>query len=80
MGAILGVLRAALPWAATLLGGYFISDVYNERQKAKAAQMPANYPALIQKSLKEKGDFWKFAAIAGVLFSAVTVFLTKKLK
>lgn len=78
--ALLGLLRAAIPFMATIFGGWFISDVYNERQKAKQAQAAVNYPAIVQQSVKNKADFWKFLAIAGLITGALVAFLTKKLK
>lgn len=74
--ALLGLLRAAIPFAATLFGGYFLSDVYNERMAAKQAQVKADYPAIIQNTVKRSPDKWKFFAVAGLIFGAVTVFLT----
>jgi len=78
--ALLGLLRAAIPWAATLFGGYFLADVYNERMAAKQAQVKADYPAIITETIKKKGDKWKFFGIGALLFSLLTVFITKKLK
>lgn len=78
--ALLGLLRAAIPWAATLFGGYFLADVYNERMAAKQAQQKADYPAIISNTIKRNPDKWKFLAVGGVLFGMLTVFLTKKLK
>ena len=77
MGAILAVLRAAIPFAATIFGGYFVSDVFNERQKAKQAQAAINYPQLIGKSFKSKGGFWKFLAIGSLAVGGL-VFIIQK--
>lgn len=78
--ALAGLLRAAIPFLATIFGGYFISDVYNERMAAKQAQAKADYPAIISNVVKKKADFWKFIAIAGLIFGGVTAFILKKLK
>lgn len=78
--ALLSLFRMAIPFAATIFGGYFISDVYNERMKAKQAQADASYPAVIQRSVKGKADFWKFLAIGGIIFGAAVAFLTKRMK
>lgn len=78
--AFLGLLRAAIPFMATIFGGYFISDVYNERQTAKQMQQKADYPAIIGNVVQKKADFWKFLAIAGLITGAGFAFITKKLK
>lgn len=78
--ALLALFRAAIPWAATIFGGYFISDVFNERQAAKQAQVKADYPAIIGNTFKRDPGKWKFLGIAGIMVGMLTVFLTKKLK
>ncbi|MBA7532143.1 hypothetical protein ES705_24369 [subsurface metagenome] len=78
--AFMGLLRLAVPFMATIFGGYFISDVFNERMRAKQAQQKADYPAIIQRTLKSKAAFWKFLAVAGLIFGVVVAFLTKRLK
>ena len=78
--AFLGLLRAAIPFMATIFGGYFLSDVYNERMAAKQAMAKADYPAIIGNVVKKKSDFWKFLAIGGIVAGSVIAFVTKKLK
>lgn len=81
--AIMGLLRAAIPFAATLFGGYFLSDVYNERQATKQMGIEPSYPAIIEKTVKKNPDKWTFLAIGGLIFGALIVFITnfiKKLK
>lgn len=78
--ALLGLFRMAIPFAATLFGGYFLSDVFNEKMKAKQAQQKAEYPALIGRTLKQNPEKWKFLAIGGLAVGALVAFLTKKLK
>jgi len=78
--ALLGLFRMAIPFAATIFGGYFISDVFNERMRAKQAQEKGDYPAILQKVWKTKAAFWKFLAIAGIIFGVVVTFITKKIK
>ncbi len=79
MPALLVLLRAAIPFAATLFGGYFISDVFNERQKAIQATQKVDYPAIIGSSFKRRGAFWKFVAVAGLLVGIIIAFITKRL-
>ncbi len=78
--ALMSLLRLAVPFAATIFGGYFISDVFNERMRAKQAQEKGDYPAVVQKVLKLRAPFWRFLAVAGIIFGVVIAFLTKKLK
>ena len=78
--AFMALLRVALPFMATILGGYVISDVYNERQAAVQAQAKADYPAIVQRTLKAKAGKWKFVAVAGIILGVVVAFVTKKLK
>ncbi|MCK5546061.1 MAG: hypothetical protein KAI27_01725 [Rhodospirillaceae bacterium] len=74
------MLRSAIPFVATILSGWFISDVFNERQAAKQANMKVDYPAIVQNVAKRKADFWKFLAVAGLITGAISAFLIKKLK
>lgn len=78
--ALLGLIRAAVPFAATIFGGYFISDVFNERMRAKQAREKGDYPSILQKVWKTKAAFWRFLAVAGIIFGVVITFLTKKFK
>ena len=78
--AFLALLRVAIPFMATIFGGYVISDVYNERMAAKQAQAKVDYPAIVQRTMKVKADKWKFVAVAGIILGVVVAFLTKKLK
>ena len=78
--ALLALLRAAVPFMATIFGGYFISDVYNEKMAAKQAMTKTDYPAIIGNVVKKKADFWKFIAVSGIIAGTVIAFLTKKLK
>ena len=78
--AFLALLRSAIPFVATIMSGWFISDVYNERQAVKQAQGKVDYPAIVQNVAKKKADFWKFLAIAGLVTGAVAGFIIKKLK
>ena len=78
--AFLALLRVAIPFMATIFGGYVISDVFNERQAAKQAQTKVDYPAIVQNTLKTKADKWKFVAVAGLILGVIVAFVTKKLK
>lgn len=78
--AFLALLRAAIPFLATIMSGWFISDVFNERQAAKQAQQKVDYPAIVQNVARKKADFWKFLAIAGLITGAGVAFISKKLK
>ena len=79
MPALLALFRMAVPFAATILGGYFISDVFNERMRMKQAQQKEDYPAIIQNVWKRKASFWQFLAMAGLAVGVVVSFITKKL-
>ena len=78
--AFFALLRSAIPFVATILSGWFISDVFNERQAAKQANVRVDYPAIVQNVAKKKADFWKFLAIAGLITGVFSAFLIKKLK
>lgn len=78
MPALLALFRMAIPFAATIFGGYFISDVFNERMRAKQAQEKGDYPVIIPKVLKKRAAFWQFLAVAGLIFGMVIAFLTKR--
>lgn len=75
---LLSLLRAAIPFMATLFGGYFLSDVYNERQASKQAQVSADYPALITNTFKRNPAKWKFLAIGGLIVGAIIAFISSK--
>lgn len=78
--ALLALLRAAIPFAATLFGGYVLSDVYNERQATKQMGVKADYPAIIGRTFQRNPDKWKFLAVGGVAVGALIVFISKKFK
>lgn len=78
--ALLSLLRAAIPFMATLFGGYFLSDVYNEKQASKQAGVVAEYPALIGNVFKRNPSKWKFLAIGGLIVGAVIAFISSKTK
>lgn len=80
MGALFGILRAALPWAASILGGYVVSDVFNERLRAKQEQAKSDVPAVIGAAFQRNKAKWGFFALGGLAVGALTVFLTKKLR
>lgn len=80
MGALLGILRAALPWAATILGGYVVSDVFNERMRAKQEARKTNAIAEVKEAYKKNRAKWGFFAAGGLAVGALTVFLTKRIK
>lgn len=79
MPALIALFRMAVPFAATIFGGYFISDVFNERMRAKQAREKGDYPAVVQKVWKTKAAFWQFLAIAGLIFGVAVTFITKRL-
>ena len=78
--ALMALLRAAIPFMATILGGYVVSDVYNERQAAIQAQAKVDYPAIVERTFKAKAGKWKFVAVAGIILGVIVAFLTKKFK
>lgn len=80
MGALFGILRAALPWAASILGGYVVSDVFNEKMRAKQEQKKQDLPAVMSEAFKRNKSKWAFFALGGLAVGGLTVFLTKKLR
>lgn len=83
MPAILALLRAAIPFTATLLSGFALGDLFQTvayRKSQNIETPPQKIPGLLPEIFKRNPAKWKFLAVGALAMGAITVFITKKLK
>lgn len=76
--AIMAALRAAVPWVATLLGGYVVKDWADRRETLATKPTTSQEISIVKELIKEKQKkYMALAAGAGVV-GLLVYFIQKK--
>lgn len=77
--AFFALFRAAVPFAATIFGGYFLSDLMELFRLRREKEPKPNPLPMIPEVFKRNPAKWKFLGIGAIIMSALIIFITKRL-
>lgn len=80
---IANALRTALPWIASILGGYVVKDVVDAKQAYKAQAgggPPANVTDVTKAVVRQNKQRYAWYGIGLLIVGVVTYFITSKIK